>query len=324
MSVREAPPGSPDSRQPVAMMGLMHSRGESDEGRRIRLEDRRPNSSWPAIRAWPQFVRSFGLGHNREQLLRITLESIRAQGADAVDEALTRRERQQYYEYFEYFTRRAVRVNEAFRDHGVDYDEWVIRNWRENGRINLDLDSDEERGLRIPQQIPIRREGAASSSSAPALRELLIPPARVYDDPAFDLLDRDPFLPHRRHIQVDAEEDAARRSQEPEPGLEPDEPDSEEEPVAPRPPRVTVLNFVQPEDVESETLPDIDLFEGYTGPNPVDGACMPSPNQPFAAAAPAEEEGEELAEVDDSHTGPERATRLPHPTELTYLRAGWG
>ena len=109
----------------------------------------------------------------------------------------------------------------------------------------------------------------------------------MYDDPAFDLLDRDPFLPHRRHIQVDAEEDAARRSQEPEPGLQPDEPDSEADPVAPRPPRVTVLNFVQPEDVESETVPDIDLFEGYTGPNPVDGTCLPT---------------EELAEVDDSHT----------------------
>ena len=50
-------------------------------------------------------------------------ETLRTQGADAVDEALTRREREQYYEYFEYFTPRAVRVNEAFRDHGVDYDE---------------------------------------------------------------------------------------------------------------------------------------------------------------------------------------------------------
>ena len=149
------------------------------------------------------------LAHNREQMLDITLEAIRAQGVEAVDEALTRRERQQYYEYFEYFTPRAVRVNEAFRDHGVDYDEWVIRNWRENGRINPeDLDSDEERGIRIPQLIPVRPGSDPSASSAAQLRELLIPPARVYDDPAFDFLDRDPFMTYRRHIQVEAEGDA--------------------------------------------------------------------------------------------------------------------
>ena len=144
VSVMEEPPGSPDSWQPVAMMGLMHSRGESAEGRQIRIEDARPNSSWPAIRAWPQIVRSV-LAHSREQMLDITLEAIRTQGVDAVDEALTRREREQYYEYFEYFTPRAVRVNEAFRDHGVDYDEWVIRSWRQNGRIDPEeLDSDSE------------------------------------------------------------------------------------------------------------------------------------------------------------------------------------
>ena len=88
VSVMEEPPGSPDSWQPVAMMGLVHSRGESPEGRQIRIEDARPNSSWPAIRAWPQIVRSL-LAHNREQMLDITLEALRTQGADAVDEALT-------------------------------------------------------------------------------------------------------------------------------------------------------------------------------------------------------------------------------------------
>ena len=319
VSVMEEPPGSPDSWQPVAMMGLVHSRGESPEGRQIRIEDARPNSSWPAIRAWPQIVRSL-LAHNREQMLDITLEALRTQGADAVDEALTRRERQQYYEYFEYFTPRAVRVNEAFRDDGVDYDEWVIRNWRQNGRINPeDLDSDEERAIRIPQLIPVRPGGDPSSSSATRLRELLAPPARVYDDPAFDFLDRNPYMTYRRHIQVEAEEDAARGSQEPEPGLDLDEPDSGDEPRPPRPPRVTVLNLVQPQDVDSETsssVPDIDLFEGYSGPNPLDGTYMPSPNQPFAAAAQEEEE-EELDEVDDTHTGPERATRRPRPTGVT-------
>ena len=60
-------------------MGLMHSRGESEEGRQIRIEDARPNSSWPAIRAWPQFVRSV-LAHNREQMMDITLE---AEGCNA-------------------------------------------------------------------------------------------------------------------------------------------------------------------------------------------------------------------------------------------------
>ena len=76
---------------------------------------------------------------------------------------------------------------------------------------------------------------------------------------------------------------------------------------------------MQPQDVESETsssVPDIDLFEGYSGPNPLDGTCVPSPNQPFAAAAQEEEE-EELDEVDDTHTGPERATRRPRPTGVT-------
>ena len=260
------------------------------------------------------------LAHSREQMLDITLEALRTQGADAVDEALTRRERQQYYEYFEYFTPRAVRVNEAFRDHGVDYDEWVIRNWRQNGRINPeDLDSDEERAIRIPQLIPVRPGGDPSSSSATRLRELLAPPARVYDDPAFDFLDRNPYMTYRRHIQVEAEEDAARGSQEPEPGLDLDEPDSGDEPRPPRPPRDTVLNLVQPQDVDSETsssVPDIDLFEGYSGPNPLDGTYMPSPNQPFAAAAQEEEE-EEMDEVDDTHTGPERATRRPRPTGVT-------
>ena len=240
VSILEEPPGSPDSWQPVAMMGLVHSRGESPEGRQIRIEDARPNSSWPAIRAWPDMARSV-LAHNREQMLDITPEA----GADAVDEALTRQERQQYYEYFEYFTPRAVRVNEAFRDHGVDYDEQVIRNWRENGRINPeDLDSDEERGIRIPQLIPERPGSDPSASSAAQLRELLRPPARVYDDPAFDFLDRNPYMTYRRHIQVEAEEDAARGSQEPEPGLELDEPDSEDEPAPPRLPRITVLNLV--------------------------------------------------------------------------------
>ena len=234
-------------------MGLVHSRGETPEGRQIRIEDARPKSSWPAIRAWPNMARSV-LAHNREQMLDITLEAIRAQGADAVDEALTRREQQQYYEYFEYFTPRAVRVNEAFRDHGVDYDEWVIRNWRQNGRINPeDLDSDEERGIRIPQLIPVRPEGDPSASSAAQLRELLRPPARVYDDPAFDFLGRNPYMTYRRHVQVEAEEDAARGSQEPEPGLELDEPDSEDEPAPPRPPRITALNLAQPQYVESET-----------------------------------------------------------------------
>ena len=98
--------------------------------------------------------------------------------------------------------------------------------------------------------IPIRQEGASSSSSATALRESLTPPARFYDDPALDCLGRGPYMTYRRHIQVEAEEDAARGSHEPEPGLEPDEPDSEAEPVAPRPPRVTVLNIVRPQDVE--------------------------------------------------------------------------
>ena len=299
-------------------MGLVHSRGESPEGRQIRIEDARPNSSWPAIRAWPQIVRSV-LAHNREQMLDITLEALRTQGADAVDEALTRREREQYYEYFEYFTPRAVRVNEAFRDHGVDYDEWVIRNWRQNGRINPEeLDSDEERAIRIPQLIPVRPEGDPSSSSAAQLRELLAPPARVYDDPAFDFLDRDPYMTYSRHIQVEAEEDAARGSQEPEPGLDLGEPDSGVEPVPPRPPRPTVLNIVQPQDVGSEpssSIPDIDLFEGYSGPNPLDGTYMPSPNQPYAAAQ--EEEEEEPDDVEDVHTGPERATRRPRPTGVT-------
>ena len=268
-------------------MGLVHSRGESPDGRQIRIEDARPNSSWPAIRAWPNMARSV-LAHNREQMLDITLEAIRAQGANAVDEALTRRERQQYYEYFEYFTPRAVRVNEAFRDHGVDYDEWVIRSWRQNGRINPeDLDSDEERGIRIPQLIPVRPEGDPSASSAAQLRELLRPPARVYDDPAFDFLDRDPFMTYRRHIQVEAEEDAARGSQEPEPGLELDEPDSEDEPAPPRPPRITVLNLAQPQDGQSETsssVPDIDLFEGYVVPiRWMVPTCLPltNPSQPL-------------------------------------------
>ena len=147
----------------------------------------------------------------------------------------------------------------------------------------------------------------------------MIPPARVYDDPAFDFLDRDPFMTYRRHIQVEAEEDAARGSQEPEPGLDLDEPDSEVEPVPPRPSRTTVPNTVQPQDVASESspsIPDIDLFEGYSGPSPLDGTYMPSPNQPFAAAAQEEEE-EELDEVDDTHTGPERATRRPRPKGLT-------
>ena len=88
--------------------------------------------------------------------------------------------------------------------------------------------------MRIPQLIPVRPEGDPSSSSAAQLREL-IPPARVYDDPAFDFLDRDPYMMYRKHIQVEAEEDAARGSQEPEPGLELDEPDSEDEPALPRP-----------------------------------------------------------------------------------------
>ena len=209
---------------------------------------------------------------------------------------LTRRERQQYYEYFEYPTPRAVRVNEAFRDAMVDYDEWVIRNWRQNGRINPeDLDSDEERAVRIPQLIPVRPGGDPSSSSAAELRELLVPRARVYDDPAFDFLDRDPYMIYSRHIQVEAEEDAARGSQEPEPGLDLDEPDSEVEPMPPRPSWITVLNLVQPQDVVSESsssIPDIDLFEGYSGPNPLDGTYMPSPNQPYAAAAQEEEEEE--------------------------------
>ena len=47
--------------------------------------------------------------------------------------------------------------------------------------------------------------------------------------------------------------------------LELSEPDSEEEPVAPRPPRVTVLNIIQAQDVVSESgsssLLDIDLWE---------------------------------------------------------------
>ena len=165
----------------------------------------------------------------------------------------------------------------------------------------------------------MRPEGDPSSSSAAQLRELLAPPARVCGDPAFDFLDRNPYMIYRRHIQVEAEEDAARGSQEPEPGLELDEPDSEDEPTPPRPPRVTVLNLVQPQDVGSETsssVPDIDLFEGYSGPNPLDGTYMPSPNQPYAAAAQEEEE-EEPDEVDDVHTGPERATRRPRPTGVT-------
>ena len=45
----------------------------------------------------------------------------------------------------------------------------------------------------------------------------------------FDFLDRDPYMTYRRHIQVEAEEDAARRS------------------------RITVLNLVQPQDVVSES-----------------------------------------------------------------------
>ena len=158
----------------------------------------------------------------------------------------------------------------------------------------------------------------------------------VCGDPAFVFLDRDPFVIYRRHIQVEAEEDAARGSQEPEPGLELDEPDSEVEPVPPRPPGVNVFNLVQPQDAGSETsssVPDIDLFEGYSRPNPLDGAHMPSPNQPFAAAAQEEEE-EELDKVDDAHTGPERATRRPRPTGVTRrqvapreehaVRARWG
>ena len=90
-------------------------------------------------------------------------------------------------------------------------------------------------------------------------------------------------------------------------------------PQPPRPPRITALNLAQPQDVESETsssIPDIDLFEGYSGPNPLDGTYMPSPNQPFAAAAQEEEE-EEPDEVDDTNTGPERATRRPRPKGLT-------
>ena len=141
----------------------------------------------------------------------------------------------------------------------------------------------------------------------------------MYDDPAFGFLDRDPFMIYRRHVQVEAEEDAARGSQEPEPGLELDEPDSEDEPAPPRPPRITVLNLAQPQDGQSETsssVPDIDLFEGYSGPNPLDGTYVPSPNQPFAAAAQEEEE-EELDEVDDTRAGPERATRRPRPKRLT-------
>ena len=77
----------------------------------------------------------------------------------------------------------------------------------------------------------------------------------MYDDPAFDFLDRNPYMTYRRHIQVEAEEDAARGSQEPEPGLELDEPDSEDEPAPPRPPRITVLNLARPQDEESETQP---------------------------------------------------------------------
>ena len=165
----------------------------------------------------------------------------------------------------------------------------------------------------------MRPEGDPSLSSAARLREILARPARVYEDPAFDFLDRNPYMTYRRHIQVEAEEDAARGSQEPEPGLELDEPDSEDEPAPPRSPRITALNLAQPQDVESETsssIPDIDLFEGYSGPNPLDGTYMPSPNQPFAAAAQEEEE-EEPDEVDDTNTGPERATRRPRPKGLT-------
>ena len=156
------------------------------------------------------------------------------------------------------------------------------------------------RGIRIPQLIPIRSEGAASSSSAPALRELLTPPLGFYDSPAFDFLDRDPCMTYRRHIQVETEEDAAKEFQEPEPGLEPDEPDSEAEAVAPGPPRPTVLNLVQPQDVP--------------GPNPVDGTYMPSPDQHFAAAAQEEDEGDEM---EDTGNGPERATRRPLPSGAT-------
>ena len=141
----------------------------------------------------------------------------------------------------------------------------------------------------------------------------------MYEDPAFDFLDRNPYMTYRRHIQAEAEEDAARGSQEPGPGLEVDEPDSEDESAPHRSPRTIALNLAQPQDVESETsssIPDIDLFEGYSGPNPLDGTYMPSPNQPFAAAAQEEEE-EEPDEVDDANTGPERATRRPRPKGLT-------
>ena len=72
---------------------------------------------------------------------------------------------------------------------------------------------------------------------------------------------------------------------------------------------------MQPQDVGSESsssIPDIDLLEGYSGPNPLDGTYMPSPNQPYAAAAQ-----EEPDEVEDVQTGPERATRRPRPTGVT-------